>query len=233
MTGASRNISALCNSKKIPQFAPSLSVYVQAPNVVCLYSETRKFFLRGELYCALVALIGKGGHSFRELARELERQFPPDKVEEALKRLVERRYVVSKSPSSDSLAAAYWASLGLLPEFIGADLKKTSVRIQSIDVQGAKELSGALKGFGVRVVNRSPELTVILVSDYLDERLAAINDEHLASGKRWLTAQPSGTVPLVGPVLDPHKGACWRCLTDRLLRNREIKGFLDRAKFRC
>jgi hypothetical protein len=52
MTGASRNISALRNSKKIPQFAPNLSVYVQAPNVVCLYSETRKFFLHGELYCA-------------------------------------------------------------------------------------------------------------------------------------------------------------------------------------
>ena len=233
MTGASRNISALRNSTEIPQFAPNLSVYVQAPNAVCLYSETRKFFLHGELYCALATAMGKGGHSFRELARELERQFPPDKVDEALKRLVERRYVVSTSSSSDSLAAAYWASLGLLPEFSEANLTKTSIRIQSIDVQGAKELGGALKGFGVRVVNCSPELTVTLVSDYLDERLAAVNDEHLASGKRWLIAQPSGTVPLVGPVLDPHKGACWRCLTDRLLRNREIKGFLNRAKFRC
>src|SRR5262252_8476345 len=233
MTGASRNISALRNSKKIPQFAPNFSVYVQAPNVVCLYSETRKFFLHGKLYCALAAAIGKGGHRFRELARELERQFRPDKVDEALKRLVERRYVVSTSPSSDSLAAAYWANLGLSSEFSEANLKKTSVRIQSIDVQGAKELGGALKGFGVRVVNRSPGLTVTLVSDYLDERSAAVNDEHLASGKRWLIAQPSGTVPLVGPVLDPHKGPCWRCLTDRMLRNREIKGFLNRAKFRC
>src|SRR5262252_9958110 len=113
MTGASRNISALRNSKKIPRFAPNLSVYVQATNVVCLYSETRKFFLHGELYCALAAVIGKGGHSFRELAHELERQFPPDKVEEALKRLVKRRYIVSTSPSSDNLAAAYWANLGL------------------------------------------------------------------------------------------------------------------------
>ena len=126
MTGASRNISALRNSKKIPQFAPNLSVYVQAPNVVCLYSETRKFFLHGELYSALAAAIGKGGHSFRELARELERQFPPDRVDEALKRLVERRYVVSTSPSSHSLAAAYWASLGLLPE-----LRQISRRLPS------------------------------------------------------------------------------------------------------
>src|SRR5262249_52351632 len=152
MTGASRTISALRNSKKVPQFAPNFTVYVQAPNVVCLYSETRKFFLHGELYCALATAIAKGGHSFSELARELGRRFPSDKVEEALPRLVERRYVVSTSSSSDSLAAAYWASLGLPSELSEANLKKTSVRIQSIDVRGAKELGAALKGFGVRVV---------------------------------------------------------------------------------
>jgi ribosomal protein S12 methylthiotransferase accessory factor len=207
MTGASENISALRNSKKIPQFAPNFTVYVQAPNAVCLYSESRKFFLHGELYCALVAAIGKGGHSFRELARELGQNFPPDKVDEALKRLVERRYIMTTSSSSSSPAAAYWASLGLPPAFSEANLKKTTVRIQSIDVQGGKELGSVLKDFGVRLVNRSPELTVILVSDYLDERLAALNDEHLASGKPWLIAQPSGTVPLVGPVLTPGKGA--------------------------
>jgi oxazoline/thiazoline synthase len=234
MTGTSRTISsALRNSKKVPQFAPNFTVYVQAPNVVCLYSESRKFFLHGELYCALATAIGQGGRSFHALARELDQRFPSDKVDEALKRLVERRYVVSTSPSSDSLAAAYWASLGLPPEFSEANLKKTSVGIQSINVQGAKELGGALKGFGVRVVNRAPELSVVLVSDYLDERLAALNDTHLASGKPWLIAQPSGTVPLVGPMLTPGKGACWRCLTDRMLRNREIKGFLNRARFRC
>src|SRR5262245_14311840 len=97
MTGASRNISALRNSKKVPQFAPNFTVYVQAPNVACLYSESRKFFLHGELYCALVTGIGKGGRSFHELARELDRRFPSDQVDEALQRLVDRRYVVSTS----------------------------------------------------------------------------------------------------------------------------------------
>src|SRR5262249_3151429 len=102
-----------------------------------------------------------------------------------------------------------------------------------IDVQGAKELGSALKQFGVRVVNRSPSLTVTLVSDYLDERLAVLNDEHLGRREAWLIAQPSSIFPLVGPVLNPGKGPCWRCLTDRMIRNREVKGFLNRAKFRC
>ena len=64
------------------------------PDVVCLYSEDRKFFLHGELYCALASAIGKGGKSLPELVRELARNFPADKIEEALKRLIERRYIV-------------------------------------------------------------------------------------------------------------------------------------------
>ena len=67
------------------------------PDVVCLYSEDRKFFLHGELYCALASAIGEGGKSFRQLIRELEQDFPSDKIHEALKRLVDRRYVVPAS----------------------------------------------------------------------------------------------------------------------------------------
>src|SRR6266481_100726 len=81
-------------SKDVAQFAPNFTVYVLPPDVVCLYSEDRKFFLHGELYCALASAIGKGGKSFRELVRALERDFPSDQIHEALKRLLDRRYVL-------------------------------------------------------------------------------------------------------------------------------------------
>ena len=84
----------------VPQFAPNFTVYVLPPDAVCLYSEDRKFFLHGELYCALATAIGKGGKSFAELAQRAGEDFPPDKIEEALKRLIERRYIVPASPSS-------------------------------------------------------------------------------------------------------------------------------------
>src|SRR5262249_57513541 len=32
------------------------------------------------------------------------------------------------------------------------------------------------------------------------------------------------------PVFSPGESACWTFLTDRMIRNREIKGFLDRAR---
>jgi ribosomal protein S12 methylthiotransferase accessory factor len=233
MTGNRTTSFTRHNDKDVPQFAPNFTVYVLLPDVVCLYSEHRKFFLHGELYCALAAAIAEGGRSFRQLVRELERDFPPDKIQEALKRLVDRRYVVRTSHTSAGTAAAYWTSLGLPLETAENNLQKCRVRIQAIDVQGATELADALTELGVRVVKRSPDLTVTLASDYLDEKLAELNRQHLSDHTPWVLAQPSGIFPLVGPVFSPGKSACWMCLADRMKRNREIKALLERGEARC
>ncbi len=218
--------------KDVPQFAPNFSVYVLPPDVVCLYSEDRKFFLHGELYCALASAIGEGGKSLPELAHELGRNFPPDKVEEALKRLIERRYIVPASESSTGVVSGYWASLGLPPGIAEQNLANCRVRVESIDVQGAAEFGNALSHLGVRVVDRSPDLTVTLANDYLERRLAELNRQRVSDQTPWLLVQPSGAFPLVGPVFRPGSGACWTCLFDRMIRNREIKGFLDRGAAR-
>src|SRR5262249_28139106 len=112
------------------------------------------------------------------------------------------------------------------------NLQQCRVCIQSIDVQGEKELGAALTALGVRVVKRMADLTVMLVSDYLDKRLVEANRQHLADRTPWLLIQPSGIFPLVGPVFSPGESACWTCLVDRMRRNREIKGMLDREQVR-
>src|SRR5579862_560336 len=91
--------------KDITQFAPNFTVYVLPPDQVCLYSEDRKFFLHGELYVELATAIGKGGKSLQQLFGELRKRFPSEKVEEALKRLIERRYIVEASDASNSALA--------------------------------------------------------------------------------------------------------------------------------
>ena len=224
-------------SKDIAQFAPNFSVYVLPPDVVCLYSEDRKFFLHGALYCALASAIG-AGKGVAQLVRELQKDFPPDRIHEALKRLTDRRFVVTAPKSSAAHADVYWASLGLLPADAEKNLQTCRVRIQAVDVQGATELGAALKALGVRVVRGPADLTVTLVSDYLEARLAELNRQHLSDRTPWLLVQPSGIFPLVGPVFRPgknqdqSKSACWTCLAARMNRNREVKAFLDRTPAR-
>jgi oxazoline/thiazoline synthase len=217
-------------TKNIAQFAPNFTVYVLPPDQVCLYSEDRKFFLHGELYCALASAIGKGGKSLQQLVAELGKHFPSNKVEEALKRLIERQYVVEASPTSNSVQAGYWASLGLPPGMAEQNLANCRVRVEAVGVEGAKEFTKALSELGVRIVTRNADLTVTLANDYLERRLAELNQQRVSDGSLWLLVQPAGAFPLVGPVFNPGKGPCWTCLFDRMIRNREVKGFLDRTE---
>src|SRR5215204_3020658 len=224
---------ALHDSAEVPQFAPNFTIYVLPPDVVCLYSEDRKFFLHGELYCALASAIGEGATSFGALVRGLEGRFPSEQIHEGLRRLIERRYVIAATRSSADTAAGYWATLGMAPAAARNALQDCRVRVDALDVQGATELAAALGTWGTRVVKRSPDLTVTLVADYLDGRLAELNRQHLSERTPWVLVQPSGVFPLVGPVFTPGESACWVCLTARMRRNREIKGMLDRSQARC
>jgi len=211
------------------QFAPNFTAYVLPDHVVCLYSEDRKFFLHGELYVALAQAIGERGKSARQLVTELGAKYPANQVEETIKRMSERGYLVTSSQAFAAPVAGYWASLGLPPASAAEALNKCRVRIEAIDVDGARELTAALRERGVNVVNGAADLTVTLVNDYLERRLAELNKERLAGQTPWLLVQPSGVFPLVGPVFNPPESACWSCLFDRMIRNREIKGFLDRG----
>ncbi|MGB9391580.1 MAG: TOMM precursor leader peptide-binding protein, partial [Xanthobacteraceae bacterium] len=180
---------------------------------------------------ALTTAIG-AGKSFGQIVRELTKKFPADKIAEAVNRLVERRYIVTKGRSSAGTTAAYWANLGLAPIVAHENLRNCRVRLQAINVKGAKQLGAALRKLGVRVVKGSADLTVILVNDYFETRLVELNRKHLSDHSRWLLVQPSGIFPLVGPVFSPGKGACWSCLADRMKRNREVKAMLERKQAR-
>jgi len=233
MKGKRKTSTGRRGGKNIAQFAPNFTVYVLPPDAVCFYSEDRKFFLHGELYCELAAAIGKGGKSLQKLVDEFGKRFPPDKVEEALKRLIERRYIVEASATSDGVVAGFWASLGLPPGIAEQNLANCTVRVESIDVDGGAEFAKALGELGVRVTRRDADLTVTLANDYLERRLAELNKERVSDGTPWILVQPSGAFPLVGPVLNPANGSpCWTCLFDRMIRNREIRGFLERASAR-
>jgi len=207
MTRKRRTTPTRQTEKEVLQFAPNFTVYVLPHNSVCLYSEDRKFFLHGELYCALASAIARGGQTFGSLVHELAAKFPPAKIEEALARLIERRHLV-KSRSPLRTADAYWASLGMPIEMAHANLGKCRLGIVSLDVQGAAELEAALSELGARVAKRSADLTITLVNDYLDARLDELNRRHLADKSRWLLAQPAGIFPLVGPIFEPDKSAC-------------------------
>ena len=117
------------NNKDVLKFAPNFTVYVMPPDVVCLYSEDRKFLLHGELYCALASAIGEGRKSARDLARELEQRFPSEIVQEALKRLIDRRMMLTINSTLDAEIAT------LIARDFGAEVLIRSFEEELTDVE--------------------------------------------------------------------------------------------------
>jgi oxazoline/thiazoline synthase len=229
-----RNALSQSEGEDALRFAPNFSVYVLPPDTVCLYSEDRKVFLDGKLYCALAERIG-AGEPQGEFMRALAREFPAAEIEEAVNRLLERGFVLPPD-SGEAPLAGYWASLALPADLAADNLQTVGVGIESMDAggaAGADELAAALRGFGVRIVDLAADLIVVLTADALDARLAPLNEERLAQGQDWLLVQPTGLFPLVGPIFRPGRGPCWACLAHRMSWNRQIKAFLDRGAARC
>jgi len=104
-----------------------------------------------------------------------------------------------------------------------------SLRNPSDRRSGRERTRHPLSKLGVRIVDRSPNLTVTLVNDYLERQLAELNRQRVSDKNAVLLVQPSGVFPLVGPLFDPGETACWTCMFDRMIRNREVKGFLERG----
>src|SRR6185312_4346366 len=120
-------------AREIVQFAPNYTAYVLPPATICLYSEHRKFFLHGELYCAIADAIGKNGKSAQALMRDLSKAYPPDQIQEGLRRLFERRYIIQAAPATTGTVAGFWASLGLPPEIAEKNLTESRVRVEAFD----------------------------------------------------------------------------------------------------
>ena len=170
------------------------------------------------------------GRSFASL----EKEFPSDKIHEALKRLLDRRYIVPKSRASAAVAAAYWASLGLPPEAAEKNLQKCRVRIRVDRCEGRKGTRDSPRaGWASASCKRSADLTVTLVNDYLEERLAEMNRQHCRIVRPGCWFNLPAFFPWWGRYSRPGKGACWACLADRMTRNREVKALLDRKQARC
>jgi ribosomal protein S12 methylthiotransferase accessory factor len=213
----------------VPAIAPHLSV-AQLPNyLVCIYSEGRKTFLRGRIFSSILSRID-GKTSASEVRDTLLREYPAAQIDNAIRLLEKRGFIIPTALCTPVFASALWAGIGLSAVSVWPKLENCRVRVENFGVAGADALSKALRAISVpEADDENPDLLIAVVPDYLDPRLELWNQSRLADLRRWIPVKPTGVVPLLGPVFQPGRGACWSCLAERLRRNRQVEKFVARA----
>ena len=135
---------------------------------------------------------GRAEETFRELVRELGREVSARQDRgsaQAAARPPLRR--PASAHASLGTVAAYWASLGLSPRERGETISRNAAcAFNRSTCRAQRELGAALRELGVRVVKRSADLTVTLVSDYLEATAGRIEPAALV-GSCALAARPA------------------------------------------
>ena len=218
----SRTAAAERGSIDVPMLAPHLEFRPIDDNQTLLVSESFNTLLRGEIHRDLLPLLD-GRRTQGDIVGDLDDTYSAADIRRALAALASRGYVVSGEHAMEPGRAAYWSSLGASPRWAEERLAASSVAVAGDDGRLVQRLSALGAGIGAD----RPTLSVIVCTDYLDERHADLNRRRLESGAPWLLVRPGGLRPLFGPVFQPAgQGPCWACLAYRLRGHQEVHSFL-------
>ena len=164
------------------------------------------------------------------MKQEVSPDLPAAQVAELIGRLSEANLISYRHPAPvgerDTAADAYWDLAGLDADRATSALGALTVEIVALGSIDATLTADACRACGVAVGepgNPAAAVSLVLCEDYLDPQLNAVNTRHLASGRPWLLAKPTGADPWVGPVFRPGGGPCWACLAKRLRGQRHCE----------
>ena len=184
--------------------------------------ETGHRVLKGRLYC-LVLPLADGTRTSEDIVDQLENQAPLAQIYYTLMVLEQSGYIAEYQPDIPKEIAAFWQAEGIDLSHLKKTLAERGINVVSMGAGKPEPFREALRDLGLE--ERNDNLTVYLVDDFLDHRLAEVNRQALESGEKWALVKPIGTMVWIGPVFSPQS-ACWQCLATRLEDNRLIESFL-------
>jgi bacteriocin biosynthesis cyclodehydratase domain-containing protein len=205
-----------------PRLRPRFRSALVPADGVYLLSEAGDFLLRGELYARLVPLL-TGAHAPAELADRLAPVASRAEVYYALVQLERRGYLDDAPPPAEPASAAFWDMAGAPPD---AAARPTRVVVRALGDADPGPLRVALGAAGVDEVAVDPSLTIVVVADYLDGALAAIDADMRERGAPWMLVREAGAEVWVGPLLVPGRTGCWTCMAARLRLVRPVVGYV-------
>lgn len=217
-------------------FRRHLRVEAVPAEAVCLASERGVTVLSGHSIEKLAPLLD-GTRTVAQVKRELSPGLSADDVEALFRQLSSAHLITYLSVPATGRpgegAHAYWNLAGTDAGVAESALASSSVELVGVGraAQEAVATAAAMgRASGLAIVEPgrgTAGFTLVLCDDYLDPALRDINADHIARGRQWLLAKPSGATPWIGPVFRPGAGPCWACLAKRLEGNR-LDGFLLR-----
>ncbi|MBO9478172.1 TOMM precursor leader peptide-binding protein [Shimia sp. R11_0] len=190
-----------------------------------LLSDADSFALEGHILSHLLPLLN-GENSRDDIVALLSAIASAEEVYAALDYLTHAGHLREADPDATADEALFWSSLGINSQAARAQLAQCPVTVLAPNAQEQATALAWAQSAGLSIDQENGCIKLVIVEDYLDENLRALNAELTASGDPWLLVRPWGLTPLVGPLFIPGTTGCWECLETRLLENRDVEVML-------
>lgn len=202
---------------------------------VFLLSERHTTLLRDSLSTQLIPFLS-GQYGIDEIIKKLRGQLPEPYIYYGLEELKQQGYLDSDDVALPTEVILLCHQLDIPLEAASHRLRTLSVSIRVVgefaSTRIVHDLIRLLEAHQIRVTDADTavgDLDIILCDDYLQPRLAELNQAALADGDRpWLLVKPIGTEVWVGPLFVPGQTGCWTCLAERIRGNRPVESYLVR-----
>ena len=216
-----------------PVFKAHLRVVPIPGEGVLLLAEQDAAILRGRAYERIVPLID-GRRRADAIVSAVADTVEPSAAWYALLRLERGGHVVERDAAHARADAAFWQALGADPAAVAGALGAAGVRVYAVGAgtRLAAPFGAALRQCGIAAsVIGAPDaaaggsrsdLDVVLTDDYLSPALPHFDAAARAARRRWLLLRPFGAELWLGPLFDPHRAGCLRCLQHRLGQRRPL-----------
>lgn len=196
-------------------------------DAVLLLAEPRQVLLEGAVHARVVPLLD-GRRTLGEIATLLAPHASLAEVIGSLDQLERQGCLVAGGGPDPGDREAFLEALPGTPA-VREEGAMPPVAVRAVGELHAEPLASALAEAGFPAGGPS-DFLVVVADDYLRPELGAVNEDSLARGRAWMLVKPVGFVPWIGPVFEPGKSGCWRCLAQRLRANRQMEKYvLDRS----
>lgn len=213
-----------------PRFKHHLDVSLVDDDKVFVGTEDAHFLIEGAVLNAVARSVN-GVRELDEIIAEIASAVPIPSVMSAVNRLIVGGHVVDGPALDDGPATSWWDLRGIVPASAHSAVEASEVQLIDFTERATPLFASVLSDCGFSVDPNSltdPTLTVVVVDDLLDERVAAIDEQMRASERPWMLVVPSGESLKIGPLLQPGVTACWHCMEMRVRGNRQLEAYLDR-----
>lgn len=207
-----------------PLFKPHFHVEVIPEEGVFLLTERGHTVLTGRLYEKVVPFID-GRRTSDDICDILADKLPAAEVYYTLNLLEKKGFIIEGKGLSFSGIITFWSANEIDPVDAQRSLDQKTITVQSFGEFPTEPFYDVLGEHGI-TISDDGEFGVVLADEYLRNDLIDLNNQFINQNKPWILINPVGLEIFIGPIFIPQKTGCWKCLSDRYIRNREVERFV-------